>query len=264
MAKRSPAFDGETRIETRNTTYYFVDGVCCEVKRHDGKIPTSEFIGMRVVGWLVHGGAEAVLEPEFRTGAYAVLYREPSPRENKPGNFALTSPAMAFVPACDSSARHRMASRPSLGAFGWAPAERAAGPMHSMAFSTMDDVVEAAGAVVTEAPREIPMLPPPASIPPSYAKPPSVAPTSVRPASVRPPSIVPTASAQGPASVPPSLPRSSSLPPRPVAIPRARASVPPPIPSAPASAQAPAPPRSGVALTARGEADRAKAKANVG
>ncbi|HEY1697817.1 MAG TPA: hypothetical protein VGG39_36905 [Polyangiaceae bacterium] len=92
-------FAGETRIETRNTLYELRDGVCYAVKRQQGagtgKRHPSEFIGMRVVGWLMRDAPMQGITLEWQPGAYAVLWR---PREagEEHSAVALTSTTHAF------------------------------------------------------------------------------------------------------------------------------------------------------------------------
>jgi hypothetical protein len=94
-----PTFAGETRIETRNTVYELHDGVCTRVTRREDAGATrnhpSAFVGMRVVGWLMHEAPRAGISLEWRPGAYAVLWR---PREDgeEHSAVALTSSTMAF------------------------------------------------------------------------------------------------------------------------------------------------------------------------
>lgn len=122
-AHRPPIFDGETRVETRNTVYAFVDGVCCAVTRQDGTpSPTaSDFIGMRIVGWLLGGGGQPTVAQAWRPGAYAVLWRQQVVGANL-STFALTSPSTAFVPASQEALVAPPPSSSGLGSYGWAPA----------------------------------------------------------------------------------------------------------------------------------------------
>jgi hypothetical protein len=92
-------FVGETRIDTRNTCYQLRDGICYAVTRHEGggggqKHP-SEFVGMRIVGWLMRETPRQGIMHEWQPGAYAVLWR---PREGDEAHsaVALTSTTQSF------------------------------------------------------------------------------------------------------------------------------------------------------------------------
>ena len=75
------AFSGQARVDTRNTSYRFEDGVCCSVTRNertwraDSSADLTQMIGMRLVGWLLHDDPYAGLQQQWRPGAYAVLWR---------------------------------------------------------------------------------------------------------------------------------------------------------------------------------------------
>lgn len=92
-------FAGETRIETRNTCYQLRNGICYAVTRHEsagaGRMHPSEFIGMRIVGWLMRDAPRQGITHEWQPGAYAVLWR---PREGSEEHsaVALTSTSSAF------------------------------------------------------------------------------------------------------------------------------------------------------------------------
>lgn len=94
-----PAFSGETRIETRNTTYQLRDGVCYAVHRNEdagqGRAHPSAFVGMRIVGWLSREDPRAGISLEWRPGAYAVLWR-PRADSTEHSAVALTSSSSAF------------------------------------------------------------------------------------------------------------------------------------------------------------------------
>ncbi len=92
------AFVGETRIETKNTVYRLTDGVCHAVSRHDGhvgRMAPSEFVGMRLVGWLMRDDPQAGVSLEWKAGAYAVLWR-PRAGGEEHSAVALTSSSQAF------------------------------------------------------------------------------------------------------------------------------------------------------------------------
>jgi hypothetical protein len=93
------AFSGETRIETRNTIYELVDGVCYAVRRQEGAgsrhMHPSAYVGMRVVGWLRHEDPQGGLTHEWTPGAYAVLWR-PRAGGEEHSAVALTSTSCAF------------------------------------------------------------------------------------------------------------------------------------------------------------------------
>jgi hypothetical protein len=94
-----PSLSGETRIETRNTVYHLRDGVCFLVTRREeaGVLRTDPgaFVGMRVVGWLMHDDPQAGITQEWRPGAYAVLWR-PREENEEHSAVALTSTSLAF------------------------------------------------------------------------------------------------------------------------------------------------------------------------
>lgn len=94
-----PAFAGETRIETRNTTYQLRDGVCYAVQRNEdagqGRAHPSAFVGMRIVGWLMREDPRAGISLEWRPGSYAVLWR-PRAESTEHSAVALTSSSSAF------------------------------------------------------------------------------------------------------------------------------------------------------------------------
>lgn len=94
-----PAFAGETRIETRNTTYHLRDGICYAVHRNEdagqGRAHPSAFVGMRIVGWLMREDPRAGISLEWRPGAYAVLWR-PRGDSAEHSAVALTSSSSAF------------------------------------------------------------------------------------------------------------------------------------------------------------------------
>ncbi|HEY8090583.1 MAG TPA: hypothetical protein VIF09_22130 [Polyangiaceae bacterium] len=98
-------FAGETRIETRNTCYQLRDGVCHAVSRQQGSGPgrchPSEFVGMRIVGWLLRDAPTSGVTLEWQPGAYAVLWRQRADREHSA--VALTSTSVAFRPALRTS-----------------------------------------------------------------------------------------------------------------------------------------------------------------
>lgn len=94
-----PAFAGETRIETRNTTYQLRDGICYAVHRNEdaghGRAHPSAFVGMRIVGWLMREDPRSGISLEWRPGAYAVLWR-PRADSAEHSAVALTSSSSAF------------------------------------------------------------------------------------------------------------------------------------------------------------------------
>ena len=99
-------FAGETRIETRNTCYLLRDGVCHATSRQEGagqgRCHPSEFIGMRVVGWLLREAPTSGVTLEWQPGAYAVLWR-PRAEYEAHSAVALTSATVAFRPALRAS-----------------------------------------------------------------------------------------------------------------------------------------------------------------
>jgi hypothetical protein len=95
-----PAFSGETRIETRNTTYQLRDGICYAVQRNEdagqGRAHPSAFVGMRIVGWLMREDPRAGISLDWHPGAYAVLWRSRSENTAEHSAVALTSSSSAF------------------------------------------------------------------------------------------------------------------------------------------------------------------------
>ena len=107
-------FAGETRIETRNTCYLLRDGVCHAVSRQQelrpGPMPhPSEFVGMRVVGWLLRDAPHERRDPRVaarglrrpsgdrvRTGS---IRPSPSPRRAWPSALrsALPCPLLSLT-----------------------------------------------------------------------------------------------------------------------------------------------------------------------
>lgn len=94
-----PALAGETRIETRNTVYELVDGVCCGVRRQQTgdprQMPPSAYLGMRMVGWLKREDPQGGVTQAWTPGAYAVLWR-PRVDGEEHSAVALTSTSQAF------------------------------------------------------------------------------------------------------------------------------------------------------------------------
>jgi hypothetical protein len=92
-------FAGETRIETRNTVYLLVDGVCYAVRRQPGsasdRMPSSAYVGMRMVGWLRQDDPQGGVSHEWTHGAFAVLWR-PRAGAEEHSAVALTSTSSAF------------------------------------------------------------------------------------------------------------------------------------------------------------------------
>lgn len=109
-ARDSSVFQGEGRVETRNTIYRVRDGVCVAVTRGGrqdrggagASTPDSAahadptaLIGMRLVGWLAHEDPTAGLTETWRPGAYAVLWRQRAPYETH-SSVALTSATVSY------------------------------------------------------------------------------------------------------------------------------------------------------------------------
>jgi hypothetical protein len=97
-----PCYAGETRIETRNTVYEMLDGICQSAVRRD-RAPVSRsdpyaFVGMRVVGWLTREDPQGGLTLDWRPGAYAVLWR-PRAEGEEHSAVALTSSTIGFKKA---------------------------------------------------------------------------------------------------------------------------------------------------------------------
>jgi len=81
---------GEMIVSTRNTMYRFTNGVCASVLRGDQESGPSEFLGMRIAGWLVDEASAPRVSPTWRPGASAVLLRPGLLRDA----LALTSPTL--------------------------------------------------------------------------------------------------------------------------------------------------------------------------
>jgi hypothetical protein len=98
-APLAPCLVGETRIDTRNTVYHLRDGVCFLVTRREEagapRTNPSAFVGMRVVGWLMRDDPHAGITPDWRPGAYAVLWR-PRDKGEEHSAVALTSTSLTF------------------------------------------------------------------------------------------------------------------------------------------------------------------------
>ena len=114
---RRAIFDGPIRLETRRTSYLFVDGVCTEVVRRDGGGDAeSPMLGMHLAGFVRDG---EVISEGWLPGSRAVLHR-PNAAETGELAVALTSPAFACmraaVPANDLAvappSERRIAPRP--------------------------------------------------------------------------------------------------------------------------------------------------------
>jgi hypothetical protein len=89
-------FARETHLETSNTVYRFVDGVCYTMTRKGlfGRT-RGNAQGMRLIGWLVEGVAgELTLSLHPRAGAAAVLWR---PQGEGAAAFSLTSGYVALA-----------------------------------------------------------------------------------------------------------------------------------------------------------------------
>jgi len=107
---------GEARIETRNSIYRLLDGVCYRVDRGLGRpnaVDPADFIGMRVVGWLMRDDPSRTLSLEWRAGANAVLWR-PKGGSTPRSAVALTSPSVAFRQVAASAPRPPRRSRAAL------------------------------------------------------------------------------------------------------------------------------------------------------
>ena len=79
---------GEMTVATSNTSYRFSNGVCTSVHRFDEKSGRTDFLGMRLVGWLVDEETEPRISAIWRPGASALLLRAGLVRDS----LALTSP----------------------------------------------------------------------------------------------------------------------------------------------------------------------------
>jgi hypothetical protein len=68
-------FAGTVRVRTRNTTYLFRNGSCFAVTTGDSDRPaTSDFVGMKLVGWLLGDRDQLFLTREWKEGVCAVLW----------------------------------------------------------------------------------------------------------------------------------------------------------------------------------------------
>ncbi len=96
------AFGGESWLESRNTTYRLLDGVCVDVLSRDARRAdrARTLVGMRLVGWLA--GPASLFTTTWSAGAFGVLWRPRS--EGADEALAMTSSCESF--ACGpSSAR---------------------------------------------------------------------------------------------------------------------------------------------------------------
>jgi hypothetical protein len=95
LACAPATFDGTARVQTRNTTYLFRNGSCFAVTSSDpDRGTTPDFVGMKLVGWLVTDYPQLHLTRVWRTGVCAVLWGVPG-RAGLP--VALTSPTQRFA-----------------------------------------------------------------------------------------------------------------------------------------------------------------------
>jgi len=88
-------FVGPWRLHTKNTTYWFVDGVCTTAETRDGRVVEGAS-GLRLIGWLPpEGSSEAMrLSPDFSSGFSAVLWRQGADATQDP--FLLSSASNSF------------------------------------------------------------------------------------------------------------------------------------------------------------------------
>jgi len=99
-------FAGTVRVQTRNTTYLFRNGSCFAVTTGETeRQTTSEFVGMRLVGWL-RGGDQLLLTRNWQTGVCAVLWGVPGGASLP---VALTSPTQRFAKFVSGDSRPRAA-----------------------------------------------------------------------------------------------------------------------------------------------------------
>jgi len=176
------AFAGETRVETRNTVYQLVDGVCYAVRRQQGadsrRMPPSAYVGMRMVGWLRHDDPLGGLTHEWTPGSYAVLWR-PRVGGEEHSAVALTSTSHAFRQVAPEPRRDERVKAPQ-------PV-----PVRANRVSTPPPLPPARGALMPRPPTPPSWIPP---APPSMtrvhmsnAPPAPETPTPVRRSSVPPP-----------------------------------------------------------------------------
>ncbi len=111
-ASTASSFEGEASLETVNSVYCFVDGVCCAAMvRRDARSSAApprlahRLLGMRIVGWVT---ARHPLSPslEWRPGLHALLFS--SQFRAGRDSYAITSPSVDFSgatnrPSHDSS-----------------------------------------------------------------------------------------------------------------------------------------------------------------
>ena len=82
---------GDMAVSTRHTVYRFRDGICIAVHRQDtGNGRGGDYVGMKMIGWLVDEDTAPVVSAEWRPGASAILLR---PGANG-DSLALTSPTI--------------------------------------------------------------------------------------------------------------------------------------------------------------------------
>ena len=94
--ERRATFEGAIRVETRRSSYLFIDGVCVEVTRRDGGGgDESPVVGMCLAGF-VRAGEE--ITGGWLPGSRAVLHRGDGAAGGELA-VALTSPAFACMRA---------------------------------------------------------------------------------------------------------------------------------------------------------------------
>ena len=87
-------FGAEMHLETANTVYRFLDGICYTVTKKRGHV-SGEMKGLRLLGWLVQeASGELVLSLYPRRGAPAVLWR---PQLDGEDAFMFTSAFVALA-----------------------------------------------------------------------------------------------------------------------------------------------------------------------
>jgi hypothetical protein len=103
------AWLGELTVSTRNTVYKFANGICTGVHRAGQPNARSDFLGMRLAGWLIDEDSAPHVSPTWRPGASAVLLR-PGPIRDAVALTSATTQIRRSKPAVAPKPRDSMKS----------------------------------------------------------------------------------------------------------------------------------------------------------
>jgi hypothetical protein len=104
------AWRGEMIVSTRHTVYRLKDGVCTGVHNQDVAHKRGDFVGMKILGWLVDEDTLPAVSRRWRLGASAILIRPGALGQS----LALTSPTVDFChDASPDSSGFQMHAPPS-------------------------------------------------------------------------------------------------------------------------------------------------------